>query len=98
MQQDVQQASGTGVTLSMEIQERLQQLVSVSALAGARDTSLELLARASEEVTSQGQRFYEVADETMLSCFGGHTPAIRQGPCRNELFTVGRGSQVNWWE
>ena len=56
MQQDVQQASGTGVTLSMEIQERLQQLVSVSALAGARDTSLELLARASEEVRlSQGQ-------------------------------------------
>ena len=93
MQQDVQQASGTGVTLSMEIQERLQQLVSVSALAGARDTSLELLARASEEVRlSQGQTLLRggVIETHAFLLLEGTLRLLGKDPVRNELFTVGR--------
>ena len=100
MQQNVQQASGTGA-LSMENQERLQQLASVPALANARDTSLELLAQTSEEVRlSQGQTLLRgsVIETHAFVLLEGTLRLLGKDPVKNELFTAGRVHQVNWWE
>ena len=83
MQQDAQQVAGAGMTLSTGSQERLQQLRRVPALAGARETSLERLASAAEEVKlSQGQTLLRgrVDGNPCLLVAGGHSAAPGTGP------------------
>ena len=93
MHQDAQKAEGAGMTLTTESQERLEQLRQVSALAGARDTSLELLASAADETRlSQGQTLLRSgAMEThAFLLLEGTLRLLGQDPVLNELFTVGR--------
>ena len=81
------------MTLSTGNQERLQQLRRVPALAGARDTSLELLASAAEEVRlSQGQTLLRgrVMETHAFLLLEGTLRLLGQDPVLNELFTVGR--------
>ena len=93
MQQDAQQVAGAGMTLSTGGQERLQQLRRVPALAGARETSLERLASAAEEVKlSQGQTLLRgrVMETHAFLLLEGTLRLLGQDPVLNELFTVGR--------
>ena len=93
MRQDAQQVAGAGMTLSTGSQERLQQLRPVPALAGARDTSLELLASAADEVRlSQGQTLLRggVMETHAFLLMEGTLRLLGQDPVLNDLFTVGR--------
>ena len=93
MQQDAQQVAGAGMTLSTGNPERLQQLRHVPALSGARDTSLELLASAAEEVRlSQGQTLLRggVMETHGFLLLEGTLRLLGQDPVLNDLFTVGR--------
>ena len=81
------------MTLSSGNQERLQQLRRVPALAGARDTSLELLASAAEEVRlSQGQTLLRpgVMETHAFLLLEGTLRLLGQDPVLDDLFTVGR--------
>ncbi len=93
MQKDAQQVAGAGMTIATGKQERLQQLRQVPTLAGASDTSLELLASASEEVhLSQGQTLLRgsVMETHAFLLLEGTLRLLGQDPVLNDLFTVGR--------
>ena len=93
MQQDAQQVAGAGMTLSTGNQERLQQLRRVPALAGASETSFELLANSAEEVQlSQGQTLLRggVMETHAFLLVEGTLRLLGQDPILNDLFTVGR--------
>jgi len=93
MQQDAQQVAGAGMTLSTGNQKRLQQLRRVPALAGASETSFELLANSAEEVQlSQGQTLLRggVMETHAFLLVEGTLRLLGQDPVLNDLFTVGR--------
>ncbi len=93
MHQDVPKVAGTGMTPSTGSQERLQQLRQVPALSGGRDSSLELLANAAEDVRlSQGQTLLRggVMETHAFLLLEGTLRLLGQDPVLNELFTVGR--------
>ena len=81
------------MTLTTGSQERLQLLRQVPALAGARDTSLELLASASDEVRlSQGQTLLRggAMETHAFLLLEGTLRLLGQDPVLNDLFTIGR--------
>ena len=87
------------MTLSTGNQERLQQLRRVPALAGAHDTSLELLASSAEEVRlSQGQTLLRVGvmETHAFLLLEGTLRLLGQNPVLNELFTLGRVHPGEW--
>ena len=81
------------MTLSTGSQERLQLLRQVPALAGARDTSLERLASAADEVRlSQGQTLLRggAMETHAFLLLEGTLRLLGQDPVLNDLFTIGR--------
>ena len=93
MQQDALQADVSRMTLTPARETLVQQLRHVTALSGAREQSLELLAEAAEEVSlGQGQTLLRsgVMESHAFLLLDGALRLLGQDPFSKELFTVGR--------